>query len=423
MWETFFFSALTNIMEINPSLRGDQLKLSLLSSIRLVMIVLLSYFYYLSVEDHTAVQTTYVIIAVLGFCISHSLIHMPFLNKYFSFVLGVDSILILGFVFLFPASTLYLIMFGINAVTLFLIADNKKVIWGFSLAFFIMWAASIIYIYQKTGLFDILSNIVNFTFIVFAAIVGRLIHKLLYAQEKIKEQYDELQETHQALTTAHDQLHDYSMKVEKLTLVQERNRISGEIHDTVGHKMTALLVQIQVAKELMGIQPEKSRETILLCEELARNALQELRLSVRTLKEDHQSQSFIVAVKRILEDYQEMTGLKSNIYVKGDVLQIPPSIQLDLTRMIQESITNAVRHGQATECHVSIEIAESVIEASIQDNGTGSPEVNPGFGMKNMRERVLHHGGQIVFESNPQEGFIVKASFPLREMRWEMGGA
>ncbi|WP_164525625.1 sensor histidine kinase [Siminovitchia acidinfaciens] len=399
------------------------MKLSLLSSIRLVMMLLLSYFYYLSVEDHTTLQTTYVIIAALGFCINHFLIHTPFAKNYFSLAIGLDSILILGFVFLFPESTLYLILFGVNAVTLFLIADNKKIIWGFSLAFFIMWAACILYIYQETGIFDIPSNIINFTFIVFEAIVGRLIHKLLHAQEKIKDQYDELQETHQALTIAHEQLHDYSMQVEKLTLVQERNRISGEIHDTVGHKMTALLVQLQVAKELMNIQPEKSRETILLCEELARNALQELRLSVRTLKEDNQNRSFIVVVKKILEDYQEMTGLKSNIYVKGDVLQIPPSIQLDLTRMIQESITNAVRHGQATECHVSIEIADSAIETSIKDNGTGSPEVNPGFGMKNMRERVHHHGGQIVFESNPREGFIVKASFPLREMHWEMGGA
>lgn len=402
---------------------GASLNLTLLSSIRLVMMILLSYFYYMSIEDHTTAQTAFVIIAVLGFCINHFLMISSFANKYFSLVLGLDTILILCFVIFFPEQTLYLILFGVNAVTLFLKVDNKKLLYAFSLGFFIIWGGSILYIYQKTGTFDIPSNIINFTFIVFATIVGRLIHKLQNAQEKIKAQYDELQETHHALTKAHEQLHGYSMQVEKLTLVKERNRISGEIHDTVGHKMTALLVQLQVAKELLNIQPEQSKETIILCEELARNALQELRLSVRTLKEDNQSQSFIATVKKILEDYQEMTGLKSNIYVKGDVLQIPPSIQLDLTRMIQESITNAVRHGQATECHISIEISESAIETSIKDNGTGSPGVNPGFGMKNMRERVLHHGGQIVFESNPEEGFIVKASFPLREMRWEMGGA
>ncbi|MBS4179177.1 sensor histidine kinase [Lederbergia citrea] len=399
------------------------MKLTLLSSIRLIMFVLLSYIYYISVETHTTQQIVFVIVAALGFCINHLILASPLVNRYFLLALTLDSVFILGFVFFFPGPTLYLILFGVNAVTLFLIAENKRVIWGFSLAFFFIWTICMIYTYQVTGIIDVAGNIINFTFIVFEAIVGRLIHKLMHAQEKNENQYDELQETHLALKNAHQQLHHYSKQVEELTLIRERNRISGDIHDTVGHKMTALLVQLQVAKELQDIQPERSKKTILLCEELARNALQELRLSVRTLRENDQNHSFITIVRKILEDYQKMTGLKSDFYLKGDVSQIPISIQLDLTRIIQESITNAVRHGEATECNVFIDISDSIIDISIKDNGKGLSKVSPGFGLKNMRERVVEHGGQIVFESNPSEGFIVKASFPLKEIRWEMGGA
>ncbi|MBS4201626.1 sensor histidine kinase [Bacillus sp. FJAT-49732] len=394
------------------------MRLSLLSSIRLIMFILLSYIYYISAENHTLLQLTFVIAAALGFCINHFLLVTPLVKKYFILALTLDSVFILGFVFFFPGSTLYLILFGVNAVTLFLIAESKRIIWGFSLAFFIMWALCISYSYRMTGSIDVMENIINFAFIAFEAVVGRLIHRLIHAQEKIEIQYDELQETHHALKDAHEQLHHYSKQVEELTLIQERNRISREIHDTVGHKMTALLVQLQVAKELQNIQPEKSEQTILICEELARNALQELRLSVRTLKDENRS--FIATTRKILNDYQDMTGLKSSFHLKGDASQIPTSVQLDLTRIIQESITNAVRHGKATECNVSIEVSDLTIEALIKDNGTGSPEVSPGFGLKNMRERVYEHGGQITFESNPKEGFMVKMSLPLKEIQWQM---
>ncbi|MBW8350829.1 sensor histidine kinase [Bacillus sp. IITD106] len=385
------------------------------------MFILISYIYFTSVENHTTLQLTFVIIAVLAFCMNHFLLVTPLVKRFFIFAISLDVIFILGFVFFFPGPTLYLLLFGVDAVTLFLIAENKRIIWGFSLAFFFLWAFCISYTYRITGRLDIMENLTNFGFIMFEAVVGRLIHKLMYAREKIGTQYEELQETHHALKDAHEQLQHYSNQVEELTLIQERNRISGEIHDTVGHKMTALLVQLQVAKELYNIQPEKSKQTLLLCEELARNALQELRLSVRTLKDENRS--FVATIRKILEDYQDMTGLKSSFHIKGDASQIPTSIQLDLTRIIQESITNAVRHGQATECNVTIEVSDSTVEAFIRDNGTGSTNVSPGFGLKNMRDRVQEHGGQIVFESNPQQGFIVKMSVPLREIQWQLGGA
>lgn len=387
------------------------------------MFILMSYIYYQSVESHTTIQLVYTIIAGVGFCFNHLFMGSQAGKRYYLIPLALDSLLIIGFVFLFPESTLYLILFGVNAVTLFLVAESKKTLWLCSLAFFVLWGICNIYTFYVTGNFSVMNNVINFTFIVFAAVVGRLLHKLIYAQEKIESQYKELNQTHDALKVAHEKLHHYSNQVEELTLIRERNRISGEIHDTVGHKMTALLVQLQVAKELQNSQPEKSRETILLCEELARNTLQEIRLSVRTLREDRQPQSFLSTVRKILEDYKMMTGLTSTLSVKGEATSIPASIQLDLTRIIQESITNSVRHGQANECSVILVITDSNIDIFIKDNGTGATTVSPGFGLKNMRERVHEHGGSIMFESAASNGFIVKAQFPLKEIQWQMGGA
>ncbi|WP_421383222.1 sensor histidine kinase [Bacillus salacetis] len=399
------------------------MKLTFLSSLRLVMFLFISYIYYSSIPEHTTGQLIYAAAAAAGFCINHLMLATTRGNKYYPIPLALDSLLILGFVYFFPESTLYLILFGVNAVTLFLLAESKRVLWAFSLSFFIVWGACIYYIYLATGTVAIMENTINFSFIVFEAIVGRLIHQLLRARAKIETQYGELKDTHTALKDAHEQLHHYSRQVEELTQVRERNRISGEIHDTVGHKMTALLIQLQVAKELLESQPDKSRQTMQLCEELARNTLQEIRLSVRTLKDDNEPQSFVTTVRKLLEDYQAMTGLASNFSVKGDVALIPISVQLDMTRIIQESITNAVRHGQAKECRVEMEVSAGAVRIMIQDDGAGVAKVSPGFGLKNMRDRVHEHGGTIVFESTASQGFIVKASFPLEEMKWQLGGA
>ncbi|MGG1629864.1 sensor histidine kinase [Rossellomorea sp. NRS-1567] len=397
------------------------MKLTFLSSLRLVMFMMISYIYYTSVGTHTTAQLIYVFIAGIGFIVNHLLLVSTREHTYYPLPLALDFVLITGFVFFYPDSALYLILFGVNAVTLFLFTEDKRILLGFTFAFFIIWALCLFYIYRVTGTFSVMENLINFSLIVFEAVVGRLIHKLLRAQAKIETQYGELQETHTALTSAHEQLHHYASQVEELTLVRERNRISGEIHDTVGHKMTALLVQLQVARELLEARPETSKQKIQLCEGLARETLQEIRLSVRTLKDDDQLQSFVTTVRKLLEDYQVMTGLTSSFSVKGDVSNIPISVQLDLTRVIQESITNAVRHGQAKECSVRLEIFETKVEISIQDDGTGAGEVNPGFGLKHMRDRIHEHGGATVFESS-KEGFLVKATVPLIEVKWQMGG-
>lgn len=400
------------------------MNLTFLSFVRLLMFLLISYVYYISFPPVSILQEVFMVFAVLIFTMNHFLLTTSKYERYFFLFLGMDCLVITGFVFLYPEINLYLILFGIEAVTLFLGTENRKVIGGFFLAFLFVWGAGIYYSYVVTGEVEVISHIINFTFIFFSAIVGRLIYKLTDAQEKIETQYNQLHESHHALQEAHQQLHHYSNQVEELTIIQERSRISREIHDTVGHKMTALLIQLQAAKELQEIQPEKSKATILLCEDLARSALQEIRLSVRTLQEEGSGQySFMTTIKSMLEDFQKMTDLKSDFQLHGELSHIPPSIQLHATRIIQESVTNAVKHGQATRCEIVMEVSDSFLEVTVKDNGKGTSQVAAGFGLTNMRERVQEYGGTIMFESNQTDGFIVKARFPLNHIHWKLGEA
>lgn len=248
------------------------------------MFLLLSDSYFTFISDNDSFKRIYIIAAMIIYIVNH---FIQFSTEKISVRLlsfSIDFILSAGFGFLFikEESLIYLIFFGVIATSIFLVMQHKKILVLFSVIFFIIW---ILISYEKyifTQTFSIGDNILNFMFVVFCAIVGSLIRNLINARETISTQFTQLNDSHEELRKAHQQLSEYSKQVEDLTVIQERNRIAREIHDTVGHNMTALLVQIQLAKELLKIDVPKGEEVLDVCEKLTRNSLEEIRLSVRT---------------------------------------------------------------------------------------------------------------------------------------------
>lgn len=390
---------------------------------RLFMMMFIPLVYY-STASHVH-EKLFIGMAVAVFMASHFLVMLsPWGQRWFFVFVGIDFVLITGFGFLFPPSTLYLILFGVEAITLFMCTDNKKTLFLFSALFVCLWMSIITYTYVQLGVLDVLDNLINFTFIIFEVLVGGLIRKLLQARIKVDEQYSKLNESHNALKDAHGQLHIYAKEVETLTAIRERNRIARDIHDTVGHNMTALLVQLQLTQELFKQGSPQAAQTLQTCTELARNSLQELRLSVRTLKEeDAEDYTLISVIRTILEDFAKATGVEVSFRLKGDPMVIPVSLHPTIARVVQESLTNAKRHGRAQACEVEFICNEQKAVISICDNGKGTEKVAPGFGLINMKERVEEHGGNVTFASKEGHGFQIQADFPLQEKKWLIGGA
>lgn len=337
------------------------------------------------------------------------------------FVLLVNGIISALFGFLFPGSTLYLILFGIDAVVLFTNVHRREVIVFFLSFFFLCWFSILLHTYQYTREVDIWSNLVNFMFVVFCALAGELIKKLMVARQTVAEQYEELTLSHDALQEAHEQLRHYAKEVEELTAVRERNDIAREIHDTVGHNMTALLVQLQLAEALWQERSNQTEQTLQTCTELARKSLQDVRTSVRTLKEESEG-NIIERMRTMLHEFSKVTNVQVTFQLQGDPAIIPLSLQPTIFRILQESLTNAKRHGKATVCNVSLLCLEEKVTVSISDDGIGTSEVSPGFGLMNMKERVEEHGGAIHFESEKGTGFQLLVQFPIREKKWVIGG-
>lgn len=398
--------------------------LNLLSLTRLFMFLLLGAIYYNLSRNGTLWQQIFVISSTILLIGNQLLLFSSQLTAFQNWLIGLDFIIIAGYGFFFSGqSNLYLILFGIFAITLFLMTDHKKILYTYILLFFLCWMAILAVIYLKTNQFDFTGNSVNLMFIVFGAVVGRLVYKLRTFREKEASQYQLLSKSYQELSDVHDQLRSYSKQVEDLTAIRERNQIAREIHDTVGHKMTALIVQLQLARELMQLDVNKSKETIQCCEKLARDALEGIRTSVRTLRDDDGVHpTFLANLQNLLKEFSQMTNMDISLKISGDPVHAPTTLQPVIIRVIQEALTNSKRHGNATQCHVGIESNPDRIRLSIQDNGIGVKQVNPGFGLSNMRERVLEHGGSIQFASTDGQGFQVNAEFPLKQFLWRTGG-
>ncbi|GED03444.1 sensor histidine kinase [Bacillus atrophaeus] len=333
----------------------------------------------------------------------------------------IDIIVGFSFAFVFPGTGLYITLLSPVAVTFFLKGFKRRTVWSVLCLCTILWLIVLFRTYQLFGNEHVMDHCISMTFVVFCGVVGKLIRKLMEAQETTKQQYQELTDSHQALSAAHQELHLYAKQVEKLTAIHERNRMARDIHDTVGHKMTALLVQLQLLREWQKRDSQKAEQTVGVCEALSREALEEIRLSVRTLQAENSQPSFVETLKQLTEDFYQNARVASEIALNGDPSLIPLSLQPAITRTVQEALTNAKRHGGATRCSIQLTCEPEKISVIIEDDGKGNPETEAGFGLLNMKKRAAEHGGTVRFESERSKGFKVIAEFSLAIKKWSFG--
>ncbi|KRE68894.1 sensor histidine kinase [Paenibacillus sp. Soil750] len=263
------------------------------------------------------------------------------------------------------------------------------------------------------GRFDKTSYFISSSFIVFACIVSYLIHFYQRASKETMQLYTQLMQSH-------EQLQAYASQTEEWAAARERVRIARDIHDTVCHKLTALLVQMQVARKLSKMDPLRSEQTYLVCEDLVRSALQEVRLSVRAIRDESiTSTSLEESLTRIAEEFTQFAKVQTVLEVEGTPVALPGDLQLTAYRIVQESLTNAQKHGHAAHAVISLAFAENEFSLSIRNDGKLPTELNLGFGLLNMRERVREWEGDVHFGIDQKTGFSVEVKLPYAQTEME----
>ena len=216
------------------------------------------------------------------------------------------------------------------------------------------------------------------------------------------------------LAIANQRIRTYALKAEENGSLQERNRIAREIHDSLGHSLTALNLHLEMAVKLSHINPEKSREVLVEAKRLGSIALKDVRQSVSTLRSDPlQNQDLSTAIHKLADEFK-----RSNYIQPVCHLDLPPNLPQPVAtiiyRIIQEALTNISKHGQASKVEINIHVT-TAIELRLVDDGLGFIPTNntTGFGLQGMRERVLSLQGKFEIISALDEGCQIVVIIPL----------
>jgi len=222
-------------------------------------------------------------------------------------------------------------------------------------------------------------------------------------------------QSREKLTAAHEQLRQYALRIENQATLQERNRIARDIHDSLGHSLTALNVQLETAVKLWSTDPTKAASFLTQAKRLGSTALQDVRHSVSAMRADPlQGKSLEDAIASLALEFQRSTNISPvcNILL-GRAL--PPELNTVVYRIVQEALTNITKYAEATEVMIELLALPTQLILLIQDNGKGFniKQNTTGFGLQGMRERTLAQGGQFELNSMPKSGCTITAKFPL----------
>ena len=222
---------------------------------------------------------------------------------------------------------------------------------------------------------------------------------------QIEENLREIEESRNELMRAYE-------KVEEATVIEERNRIAKEIHDTAGHSLTTVIMQTEAARLALGKDDAEAKRCIAAANLQAKNCLDELRLSVHLLSGRREDISFRDYLEEIIAGSSDGTGL--TVRSKIDDLELTEEAERFIANTLREGISNGVRHGGSTAFLFELRDMGNYIEFLLSDNGRGieQKQFKEGFGLSGMRAKAEAWGGMVQYSSEPGEGFEIRLSLP-----------
>lgn len=205
-------------------------------------------------------------------------------------------------------------------------------------------------------------------------------------------------------------LEQYMSQIERITLAEERNRMSRELHDTVGHAYTSIIMGMEAFRAELATEKGIQRLDSLL--ELGRKSIEEVRGYLHQMESQQQSLSLVQSLQKLGDEFQEHARVEVSFRAFGEESRLSRQAKMAFIRCLQESLTNAVRHGQATDITVSLKFGHRDTRLEVHDNGRGMEEWQEGFGMNAMKERAMNLQGQVFVYTKPGAGTLVTCTLP-----------
>ena len=235
-----------------------------------------------------------------------------------------------------------------------------------------------------------------------------IVFVLLFSELVVRER-----QARAALDEAHRRLGEYAIQVEDLATVQERNRLAREIHDNLGHHLTAVNVHLEAARTFLDARPEQALDALGKAQALTREGLAEVRRSVAALRASPLEGRLLPEALDLLVEEGRRAGLAVDLLVRGTPRSLPPAVKHALFRAAQEGLTNVRKHARATRAEVSLDFgADAMVCLTVHDDGAGAVKAGGGFGLLGVRERIQLLGGRVEVITSPGEGFTLDVEVP-----------
>ena len=209
----------------------------------------------------------------------------------------------------------------------------------------------------------------------------------------------------------------------RLAVAVERSRIARELHDVIAHSVSVMVVQAAAERKMLGQEQHQTRDVLEMIERTGRQALVELRRMLGVLRKT--DDPLLLAPQPGLSDLDALidqvreAGLPVNFRIEGRPVALPAGVELSAYRIVQEALTNTLRHGGQTHAEVTLHYLGDRLELEVIDDGGGSPkgtESNGGHGLIGMRERVAMLGGSLHAGPRKTGGFSITATLPLENV-------
>jgi signal transduction histidine kinase len=208
----------------------------------------------------------------------------------------------------------------------------------------------------------------------------------------------------------------------RMAAAEERVRLARELHDVVGHSVSVMVVQAGAERLAIGEERPDTREALLAIERTGREALAEMSRLLGLLRKEGEGlalapRSSLAQVEALVQTVRD-AGVPVRLSVEGERSSLPSGVDVSAYRILQEALTNVVKHAGPAEASVVVRYGVREVEVEVTDDGRGAPAGNgAGYGLAGMRERVQLHGGTLEAGTGSGGGFVVKARLPLETVR------